>query len=378
MGWGRLLMDPEHVTCKCDSWLLKTDPTCGEEQASHKCQSATNIQTDLSQSDRPNTGCDAGCGAVGCQPHPGAAQPNNVNSRLAQTPVVTDLTAAACRCALLPAEGAQRPLGHLLHVADSQCEKRCDKDLGGCNLPAAPRKTLELLPQVLTLLLGWEENVRSLDIKETMYAVKETCRAGDIYPGAIPQGGLGSAPRLRCDVAMPCITQRKAQLQRIGGTKAAHAESEPGLLHSVSTACVVKRVEIKQSAPVCVVSGGQPSGGLPCDLHSSPSYLMSGRRTFPFVYACLPSYQTLVHCECVHKVEPLSGNLTARALVSRDILCCWRWLTSLTCFAAICATFLRVRGREGITHCTIVLIHPPATHLVHSRAVPSFEPIFSA
>ncbi|MEW5304043.1 MAG: hypothetical protein WDW36_006678 [Sanguina aurantia] len=85
--------------------------------------------------------------------------------------------------ALAAVEGTKCTMGALLHVADSQCPKFCDTDIGGCNLPAAPRKTLERLPQVLTLLLAWEENVTADDIRETMAIVKETCRAGDIYPG---------------------------------------------------------------------------------------------------------------------------------------------------------------------------------------------------
>ena len=67
-------------------------------------------------------------------------------------------------------------MANLLKALESQNQKKCDKDIKGCDAPDSPYRALINVPAVFTMLMAWEENVSSEDIKGTLELIDtEVC-----------------------------------------------------------------------------------------------------------------------------------------------------------------------------------------------------------
>ena len=62
-------------------------------------------------------------------------------------------------------------MASLLKGLESQNQKKCDKDIKGCDTPSSPLRSLLNVPAVFTMLVAWEENVSAEEIKSTLEVI---------------------------------------------------------------------------------------------------------------------------------------------------------------------------------------------------------------
>eukprot|EP00887_Chlorella_sp_A99_P005123 scaffold25.g5123.t1 len=85
-------------------------------------------------------------------------------------------------------EGGSLSLGSLLRQIESQHQKSCNTDVGGCGAPNPITHVLQgEPPRVFSLQLAWESNqVAPADIAATMQQVQEALDVGELYCGVEP------------------------------------------------------------------------------------------------------------------------------------------------------------------------------------------------
>ena len=64
----------------------------------------------------------------------------------------------------------------ILKDLEEQNQKKCDKDIGGCEAVGIPFRTLCNSPGVFTVLVAWEENVTGEDIQMTLKSMDSEVR----------------------------------------------------------------------------------------------------------------------------------------------------------------------------------------------------------
>lgn len=80
----------------------------------------------------------------------------------------------------------------MLKDLDSQNQKKCDKDIGGCDRPGTPLRHLVNRPHMFTLLMAWEEQVSGDEIRGTLDVVDTEVTLDDLYDSSASRGDRGS------------------------------------------------------------------------------------------------------------------------------------------------------------------------------------------
>lgn len=70
-------------------------------------------------------------------------------------------------------------MGQLLAIIESQTQKTCDKDVGGCGTHNVVRKRLERPPSVFSVHLAWPEPVTAEEINSCVATIDESIQLGE-------------------------------------------------------------------------------------------------------------------------------------------------------------------------------------------------------